>query len=588
MSTAFQAILSQKPEQQKRVPSGAIGGASLPEIAKSGTSKADTKIIPILRRAKTKLDSNDYSAAAKLILRALDMDENHALANHMMGIALEKLGHLSKALEFYERSWRIDPTDGEIYQNLALVAWKLDMLPAAEKFLQLFLELDPGNVNGVINLGGVLRDLGRFDEAVELIRAAIYLHQDDAMLWNALATVLLESGDPIQALTFYDEALRLDPNSARIWHNTAYAAGLAGDRQRSADAGEKALGMSTDPEDQATIEYGLSQAYLALGQLEKGWKAHLARFAPHSPVNMLMAIDLPRWDGEEDITGKRVLLMGEQGLGDEILYMNAAQDFIDAVGPDGRVDIAVERRLMPMVERTFAPKTLVRHININREGRQIRLIPDINDWSNYDYLVPMGNAVAAHRKTLSDFPDHTGYLLPDPEKLSTMQAAVNALPAGPKIGLCWKSMVMNANRAKYFSPFDAWKPILETPGAVFVSMQYGDCDDEIAKAQKELGVTIHQLDGLDLKEDLDGVAAAGLALDLTIGPMNASTNLSAAHGGLVWFLASPDHWPLHSTGSIPWYPSSRVFSPEKFGQWDETMNRVAQALAEQVRTQKAA
>jgi tetratricopeptide (TPR) repeat protein len=588
VTTAFQAILDQKPETQKRNPTGAVGGASLPDIALKGGSKADNKIIPILRRAKTKLDAHDPSGAAKLALRALGADEHHALANHILGIALERLGHLSKALEFYERSWRQDPTDGEIYQNLALVAWKLDMLPAAEKFLQLFLEIDPGNVNGVINLGGVLRDLGRFDEAVELIRAAIYQHQDDAMLWNSLATVLLESGDPIQALTFYDEALRLDAGSARIWHNTAYAAGLAGDRKRAADAGEKALGMSTNPEDKATIEYGLSQAYLALGQLEKGWKAHLSRFNPHSPVNMLMAIELPRWDGDSELAGKRVLLMGEQGLGDEVLYMNAAQDFIDAVGPKGRVDFAVERRLMPVVERTFAPKTLVRHMNVNREGRQIRLIPDIKDWTNYDVLVPMGNAVAAHRKTLDDFPNHQGYLVPDPEKVSAMRDAVAALPAGPRIGLCWKSMVMNANRAKYFSPFEAWKPILKTPDAVFVSMQYGDCADEIAQAQKELGVTIHELPGLDLKEDLDGVAAAGLALDLTIGPMNASTNLSAAHGGLVWFLASPDHWPLHSTGTIPWYPNARVFSPKQFGQWDETMKRVTEALAERVRTKKAA
>ncbi len=588
MTNAFQSILEQGPEEQKREIQGAVGGASLPEIKTLSTSKTNKKCVPILRRAKKLIDIHDYSGAAKLAMRALDIDEGFSLANHVMAIALEKLGHLSKSLEFYERAWRLDPTDGEVYQNLALVAWKLDMLPAAEKFLQLFLELQPGNPNGVINLGGVLRDLGRFDEAVELIRAAIYGHQDHAMLWNALATVLLESGQPEQALTFYDEALRLDPQSARIWHNTAYAAGLAGDRARAAEAGEKALAMTTSPEDRSTIEYGLSQAYLALGRLEEGWKAHMARFDPNGVVNMLSIIDAPRWDGDEDITGKHVLLMGEQGLGDEVLYMNAAQDFIDAVGPKGRVDFAVERRLMPVVERTYAPQTLVRHLTVNREGRQIRIIPDIKEWSDYDYYVPMGNAVAAHRKSIADFPDHKGYLVPDPKKVKAMREAVAALPAGPKVGLCWKSMVMNANRSKYFSPFEAWKPILQTPGTVFVSMQYGDCAEEIAQAQKELGVTIHELPDLDLKDDLDGVAAAGLALDITIGPMNASTNLSAAHGGMVWFLASPDHWPLHSTGTIPWYPTARVFSPKQFGAWDETMKRVADALAEETRAKKAA
>jgi tetratricopeptide (TPR) repeat protein len=273
-------MLDQGPDQQKRTLRGAVGGARLPDIDQSNGNKAYKKIVPILRRSKKLIDVHDYPGAAKLAMRALDMDENCALSNHIMGICLDKLGHLSKALEFYERAWRLDPTDGEVYQNLALVAWKLDMLPAAEKFLQLFLEMQPGNVNGVINLGGVLRDMGRFDEAVELIRAAIYGHQDQSMLWNALATVLLESGQPEQGLTFYDEALRLEPNNARIWHNMAYAAGLAGDRARAAEAGEKALAMTTAPEDRSTIEYGLSQAYLALGQLEKGWHAHMARFDP--------------------------------------------------------------------------------------------------------------------------------------------------------------------------------------------------------------------------------------------------------------------------------------------------------------------
>ncbi len=593
MSSAIQnmhasKILEQAAEQPKRSLKGAVGGAALPALGMGGRSKSSKKIIPILRRAKKLIDANDHAAAAKLAIRALDIDEDNSPANHIMAIALEKLGHLSKALEFYERAWRADPSDGEIYQNIALVAWKLDMLPAAEKFLQLFLDLQPGDPNGVINLGGVLRDLGKFEEAIELIRAAIYTHQDNSMLWNALGTVLLEFGDPIQALTFYDEALRLEPDSARVWHNIAYAAGMAGDRARSAEAGEKALGLSTDLEDRATIEQGLSHSYLALGRLEEGWEAYLSRFDPHGDAHAINLLDAPRWDCQGDITGKRVLLVGEQGLGDEILYMNAAQDFIDAVGPKGQVDFAVEPRLMPMVKRSFAPKTLVRHMTVSREGKQYRIIPDIKDWSVYDYYVPMGNAVAAHRQTLNSFPQHHGYLTPDTQKSKAMAKAMAALPTGPKIGLCWKSMVMTVSRAKYFSPFEAWKPVLKTPGAVFVSMQYGDCTEEIKQAEKELGVTIHEIPGLDLKDDLDGVAAAGLALDLTIGPMNASTNLAAAHGGLVWFLASADHWPLHATGAIPWYPDAQVFSPKQFGVWDETMTRLADTLAQEIKTQKAA
>ena len=69
-------------------------------------------------------------------------------------------------------------------------------------------------------------------------------------------------------------------------------------------------------------------------------------------------------------------------------------------------------------------------------------------------------------------------------------------------------MMLGAKRAKYFSPIDHWGPVLKTPGISFVNLQYGDSAGELARAAEMFGVTVHQIDVLDLQGDIDGTAAA--------------------------------------------------------------------------------
>ena len=124
--------------------------------------------------------------------------------------------------------------------------------------------------------------------------------------------------------------------------------------------------------------------------------------------------------------------------------------------------------------------------------------------------------------------------------------------------------------------------MLATPGAVFVNLQYGDCVAEIAAARAQLGVEIFQPPQIDLKDHLDDVAALCCALDLVVGPANATSNIAAACGADAWLISTPGAWPKLGTRRLPWYPSMRVFEPPGFNQWHPVMAQVASALAERV------
>ncbi|MFX9246881.1 flagellar protein FlbA, partial [Acinetobacter baumannii] len=75
----------------------------------------------------------------------------------------------------------------------------------------------------------------------------------------------------------------------------------------------------------------------------------------------------------------------------------------------------------------------------------------------------------------------------------------------------------------FYSPFELWAEVLTTPGARMVNLQYGDSAEEVARAKAEFGIDLWTPPGIDLKNDLDDLAALCLALDVVIGPATATT-----------------------------------------------------------------
>jgi ADP-heptose:LPS heptosyltransferase len=123
--------------------------------------------------------------------------------------------------------------------------------------------------------------------------------------------------------------------------------------------------------------------------------------------------------------------------------------------------------------------------------------------------------------------------------------------------------------------------VLRQEGVTFVNLQYGDCAEELARAKAQFGVEIWQPPGVDLKQDLDEVAALCAAVDLTVGFSNASFNIAAAMGAPSWLITIPGSWPrLGLPDHYAWYPQVRVFGLEQFGDWGPVMARVGEALGE--------
>ncbi len=588
MHTPSIAALIQAPgADAQRITWDAAEPANAPQLAQALADATDQDVQRHLESAKQIADAGDHRAAAQAALKAVTMSPDNPAANHVMALTLYHLGHLAHAIDFFQRAIDRDPTNPDIYHHVGITAWKLDSLDTAEKFYRMALAINREHVAARINLAGILRDTERYDDAIDLLRAAIYANPEIAQVWNCLGSILLEASRPDDAQTFLMEALRLDRDFARAWHNLAYARAVSGNPSGALEAYTHALRNPMNEHDRIEMLHGRSQSHFTLGQLKQGWDDYECRFSPYYQKITVFDVEGTRWDREADLTGRCVLVMGEQGLGDEVLYMNALPDLIEAVGPQGHVIIACEPRLRVLVKRSFPDVTVIGHTTTARQGREWRAAPDLSAVPRQpDIWAPMGVIAAGLRSTLDAFPTQPGYLAPDPDRVDQIRTELKSLGPGLKVGICWKSKIMTRNRAKYFASFDQWAPVLQTQGAHFINLQYGDVSAEIARAAESFGVTLHQIPELDLMNDLDGVAAAGAALDLTMGPMNASTNLAAAAGCPYWVIAIDSHWPLFGLDRMAWYPGSRAFTTSTIADYAPALAKMAEALGEHARARQ--
>jgi len=547
------------------------------EVAAARATQAS---LPHLKRALAAIGANDFKRGLELARKAAQADPGNVLAHHLSAIAHEKLGDWLASIEAYEKALAIKPDSPEIANDLGRLAFRMNMLPQAEALFRYHLSMRPNAPESANNLGCVLRDQMRYDEAIDVLKPAIQAHPDRALLWNTLGTVLTDMDQADQAVIFFTECLRLDPRHAKARYNRSNLLFAMGDTEQALEDCRVAYEETKVPDEKATIRIALATMQLASGDLSQGWESYEARLSPdfHDPVHFLAQGQ--GWRPFDDIEGKHLLLIGEQGLGDEVLFANMLDDVVDKLGPAGRLTLTVDRRLIPLFQRSFPRIEVAGHHTVKRMNRNFRSIPSIKDWGEVDLWAPMAQPLREFRLKLEDFPDRPqGFLKADPERVAHWTRQLAALP-GPKVGLVWTTMVITSARRKYYSPFDRWGPILQTPGVTFVNLQYGDTAADLRMVKERFGVDIVTPEGIDLKMDLDDLAALCCAMDLVIGPANATSNIAAACGVPTWLIATPAAWTQLGTDRYPWYTQARVFAAKALGDWDPVIAEIGGALGD--------
>ena len=503
----------------------------------------------------------DFAAARSLLERSVSVRPNPEILVDLAG-ALIKTWNLDEAVQCCREALTVAPDFAEAHFNLGTALhWKQDFSAAAESLGEA-VRLKPEFFAARVNYGRSLLGCGRYAEAQTQFERVIAINPNHAGSLLFYGISCHELGDFERAVSYYDRAHALKPTATDVIGNMANAYRDVGNFARSDELFERVLEIRPD---YAEARNDYSHALLARGQFVRGWELYESRWEANRWTDQL-AYKQPLWHGEP-LEGKRLLIWGEQGIGDQMMFAGVFSELL-ARGPS--CTLLVDLKLMPMFERSFPGMTIV-----ERRGEAHKALLE----APFDYQVPIASLGQYFRKSFADFPRHTGYLRADPEKVERWRQRLAAMGPGRKIAISWKGGFVSTRRHLRSIELESWLPILKTPGVEFISLQYTEgAAEEVARLREQHGAVVHHWP--EVIEDYDETAALVCAVERVVSVCTALIHLSGALGRPVWILvpAVPEWRYMREGNRMPWYPSAELFRQERIGEWGSLVERVADEL----------
>lgn len=376
------------------------------------------------------------------------------------------------------------------------------------------------------NLGVIHRAELRKATAERCLMQGLGYTDRKASIYANLSALHINDGTPHQCIKWADKALesaKADPNPDK-------------DTQQAIE----------------TATWNKGHALLELGRWKEAWPAFNTDLRSKEKMhrNYHHGRETPWWDGGP---GKTVVLFGEQGLGDEILFASCIPDALKICK---QVILHPGPRLEGFFARSF-PGAVV--YGGHEKGRT----PDDLPWwirkHEINACLPLGHLPTMYRNADADFPRHQGYMTPDPALVAEYRARLATLGPRPKIGLSWQGGAKDT-RIDYRSVRpELLKPFVQSIPAEFISLQYSN--GAFAEA-REIGIP-HWIDAAEA-EDMDQVAALIAACDLVVTVCTTAVHVAGSMN-IPCFVMVPDKpaWRYQIKGShMAWYPSVRLFRQE--------------------------
>lgn len=377
------------------------------------------------------------------------------------------------------------------------------------------------NSNELIDQGNRLRAERRPEQALQCYALAFVQDPNSAAAFNNYGNVMREIGFPERAVPFLQNAIVLEPNNV-------------------------------------TAQFNLAVCYLLMGDYQRGWPAYESRWNYEHLAGTEPKFAQPRWRGE-DLQGKTILVVGEQGHGDNIQFVRFIYNLHIA---GAKIKLQVTDGLVPLLS-----------------------YGSIMDWvgtytddpGEFDYWVPIMSLPGILGITLDNLPKIQSYInAPEAKTKQWLQRL------GPKtrmrVGFCWsgrRDSWLNQHKSVPFPII--CEMIKNNPQYEWINLQI-DATEEEELTLGELGVTRYP----GTVSGFDDTAALMMHLDVVIGVDTAISHLAGALGRPVWIMLnqySTDWRWLLNRDSSPWYTTARLFRQPAMDDWESVTKKVTQFLS---------
>ena len=194
-----------------------------------------------LHQALAKHQAGDLDAAKAMYLAVLANEPRNADAHHLLGCAYRSERKMNEAIDSIGAAISIAPGMPTFYNNLGTCYSAKVELVAAELCFRKALALDPNYADAWANLGLMLTDAKRFQDARAVLeQASAVAPRHEGILCN-LAQVYHELSMTQKSLDTYRRVVEMNPASGNGWLGLAGCLNKLGQNEQALSAAERLL-----------------------------------------------------------------------------------------------------------------------------------------------------------------------------------------------------------------------------------------------------------------------------------------------------------------------------------------------------------
>ena len=465
-----------------------------------------------VRAAASALTQGDTQQALSLAISGLSAYQDHPQLLVIAGVAHLHQGATDKAETSLRTACEVEPHNSDALYNLAFLLEQKGDLKGALALYSQTLEQQPNHLAALFNSGNAFKGLHQFERAQEQYRSVLALAPHPQAHKN-LGIIAMESGHMADAEQHFRAGLSLLEDS--------------------------------------DIRSYLGFSLLAQEQFAEGWQHYEARLEAKGNAAVPQVGGLQTWNCKPV---NELLILSEEGIGDVIMFASVLTEVLSLCN---RATLVADARLHPLLARTFGSKLTLKHT-----ATEIMT-------GDFDAQIPLASCMRHFRPSKDSFAaTSAGYLCVDDARKQSLRESLKQDCQGSLIvGVSWMSVNKETGTNRSVKLVELAQA-LSPKGCSLVSLQYGDTDNEVAKAIA-CGHPVYQEPMIDNTNDLDGLASLVAACDIVVSIDNSTVHIAGAVGQdqIILLPYSPSwRWGLQRETSLL-YEKTRLLRQTSPGDW---------------------
>jgi len=485
-------------------------------------------------------------------------------AKEQQAIALANQGKLKEAGAIYRELIAAGTSNHITYGNLAAICGIQGKANELMNLVARCLELRPDYPDGYNIKGNGHRELGDIEAAIAAYKKAIEIKPEYPECLYHLGAAYKEKGAISEAIKCYQKAIELQPEQAGALYNLGVLFQEQGEIATAKNCYAKAIKI--DPSNPES-NWNYCVALLTEGDYSRGLEKHEWRWKrDRAHLNIYAKPKCRKWEEDElPRSQEKLLLIAEQGLGDTLQFMR----YVIALRSQ---EIAVSLCVQPKLH------TLIQASGIDPSP----LTPEQANQVSEGHWIPL-LSVPRILKVTPDNPIITEPYIKTKKELIGKWKSILSAERRPIIGINWQGSP-DQEKTGFIGrslPLVNFASIATKSNAKLLSLQKGFGSEQLESCSFKDRIVSCQ-DQINDTWDFLETAAIIANCDLVITSDTSMAHLAGGMGKTTWLLLKkvPEwRWGLEGDTTF-WYPCMRLFRQKEMGDWDEVMERVAEALQE--------